>query len=124
MLLMMLIAARSYYALVLDRLLSLYLSRGISPWTARPCGAAHDTVGVVDVDDDDFDTAHLHACVLWHWREPLVRLLLNNGWRIATAVAAAAAADARDANAAAVARLVLMKNRGWWLRLRMHMLLR
>ena len=123
MLLKMLIAAHGYYALVLDRLHAVYLSHVISPWAARPCGAAHDTVGVVDVYDDDFDAARLHACVLWHWREPLVRLLLNNGWCIATADAAAAADDAHDANAAAVALLVLMKNRGWWLRHRMRMLL-
>ena len=67
------------------------------------------------------ELVHLHSCVWWHWCEPLMRMLLNNGWCLAIADAAAASDGAHDANAAAVTLFVLMKNRRLWLRLRVHM---
>ena len=75
-------------------------------------GLAHSEAALVTV----------HACVLCHWYEPLMTLLVNSGWCVATADAAAAAADALVASIDGVARRVL-ESHGLRLKLRMPMLL-
>ena len=82
---------------MMDRMRVVCLSREISPWAARPYGAAHE----------DYDDARLHACCLWYLREHRMRLLVIVGLYNASAEAAtAAAADAADLAAAVICRMV------------------